>query len=50
MSCKKPLRHVSSVIFAALVTLGTAPVNATDYLAMSGEQLYMRFCAYLSWH
>ena len=45
MPCKKLLRHVSSVIFAVLATLGTAPVNATDYLAMSGEQLYMRFCA-----
>jgi mono/diheme cytochrome c family protein len=45
MNWKKPLRHVFSVIAAVLVTVGTAPVHAADYLAMSGEQLYMRFCA-----
>ena len=43
MNWKTPLRHVFSVISVVLV--GTAPVQAADYLAMSGEQLYMRFCA-----
>ena len=45
MTCKRPLRHVFSVISAVLVTLDTASVNAADYAAMSGEQLYVRFCA-----
>jgi len=30
---------------AVLLTLGTGPVKAADYLTMSGQQLYMRFCA-----
>ena len=34
------------MISAVLVTVGTAPANAADYEAMSGEQLYMRFCAF----
>ena len=45
MHWKPPLRPVISVISAVLITVGAAPVQAADYLAMSGEQLYMRFCA-----
>jgi mono/diheme cytochrome c family protein len=45
MNWKTPLRHVFPVISAVLVTVGTAPVHAADYRTMSGEQLYMRFCA-----
>jgi len=45
MHWKTPLPRVFLVISAMLVTVGTAPVHAADYLAMSGEQLYMRFCA-----
>ncbi len=37
--------NVSLVISTVLGTLGTASVNAADYSAMSGEQLYVRFCA-----
>jgi len=44
MHWKTPLPHVFLVI-SAVVTVGTAQVHAADYLAMSGEQLYMRFCA-----
>jgi mono/diheme cytochrome c family protein len=45
MTSEKPVRHVCSVISTVLVTLGGAPVHAADYLAMSGQQLYERFCA-----
>ena len=38
------LRRVLPVLSALLLTV-TAPVHAADYLAMSGEQLYTRFCA-----
>ena len=39
------LRQVIPVLSAMLLTMGTAPVHAADNLAMSGEQLYARFCA-----
>jgi len=42
---KKPVRHVFSVISTVLVTLGSVPVDGADYVAMSGQQLYTRFCA-----
>jgi len=45
MRCKKSVGHLFLVISAVLVTLGSAPVNAADYVAMSGQQLYARFCA-----
>ena len=38
-------RRVLSMVSALLLSGGIAPVDAADYLAMSGEQLYKRFCA-----
>jgi len=38
-------RHAFSVIATILMTLGAAAADAGDYVAMSGEQLYTRFCA-----
>src|SRR5678816_1187293 len=46
MTCKEPFRYVCAVIAAVLATLGSSRVNAADYAAaMSGQQLYQRFCA-----
>jgi len=39
------LRYVFSAILLVPITLGTLPASAADYLAMSGGQLYQRFCA-----
>jgi mono/diheme cytochrome c family protein len=39
------IRRFVSLISAVLVMLGSTPVNGADYLAMSGQQLYTRFCA-----
>jgi mono/diheme cytochrome c family protein len=38
-------RHALPVLSAMLLTVVPAPIHAADYLAMSGEQLYTRFCA-----
>jgi mono/diheme cytochrome c family protein len=43
MTAQRSHRHGLTVIPALLMS--TAPVNAADYRAMSGEQLYVRFCA-----
>ena len=45
MTPKRPFRDVFSLISALLAMLGTAPVRGADVVAMSGEQLYVRFCA-----
>ena len=39
------LRTACLMVPAALLTVAPAPAHAADYLAMSGQQLYMRFCA-----
>jgi mono/diheme cytochrome c family protein len=39
------VRHIVLVTFTVLVTLTTTPIDAADYVAMSGQQLYARFCA-----
>jgi mono/diheme cytochrome c family protein len=38
-------RHATSVVATMLMTLGGGAADAADYAAMSGEQLYTRFCA-----
>jgi mono/diheme cytochrome c family protein len=38
------MKHAMA-LFAGLLLLGAAPAFAADYVAMSGEQLYSRFCS-----